>query len=224
MKKFALIVAGGSGLRMNAGLPKQFVELDGKPVLMHTIGLFWRFDPETELVVVLPPAEMENWEKLCHKHLFQVHHRLVAGGDTRFESVNNGLKLVPDGTIVFIHDGVRPLVSEKTLSRCFEGALRQGCAIPVLPVVESLRQVSPNGSQTVNRNDFVSVQTPQTFRSEEIKKAYNCARSHLFTDDASVYEAAGLTVHLVEGNRENIKLTFPEDIALASAQLKISDK
>lgn len=218
-KKFALIVAGGSGNRMQNATPKQFLPIAGKPVLLHTLGAFSRFDSSIELILVLPKNQIETWHTLCRKHHFTLPVRLVQGGATRFESVKNGLSFVPENSIVFIHDGVRPLVARQTLQNCLETTLEKGNALPVVPVSESVRFVDKGKSKALDRSKYFLVQTPQTFRADEIKKAYQQAYSPLFSDDASVLENMGSTIFTVPGNRENIKITFPEDIRLAEALL-----
>ncbi|HAQ19191.1 MAG TPA: 2-C-methyl-D-erythritol 4-phosphate cytidylyltransferase [Prolixibacteraceae bacterium] len=220
MKKFALIVAGGSGNRMGTEIPKQFLELCGKPVLMHTIHVFYDFDPECELILVLPESQKEYWDRLCLKHKFNLAHRIATGGETRYDSVKNGLKLIDGEGIVFIHDGVRPLVSLETLKRCFETASNAGNAIPVLPVNESLRKQEGDKNSTVDRSLYFGVQTPQTFQSDQILKAFEQDFDPAFTDDASVAEKAGFTIHMIEGNQENIKITTPSDLVIAEAFLR----
>jgi len=219
VKKFVLIVAGGSGNRMGTEIPKQFLEICGKPILMHTILVFYDFDPECELILVLPETQQEYWKDLCLKHSFTLPHRIVSGGETRFDSVRNGLKLVDREGIVFIHDGVRPLVSQQTIERCYQMALKNGNAIPVLRVNESLRKQKGDQSVSVDRTLYLSVQTPQTFRSEQILKAFEQDFDPAFTDDASVAEKAGFPIFMVEGNQENIKVTTPIDLIVAEALL-----
>jgi len=221
MKKFVIIVAGGSGNRMGSEIPKQFLEISEKPILIHTIQVFYDFDPECELIVVLPEAQQNYWKALCLKYSFTLPHRVVSGGANRFDSVRNGLKLVDGDGIVFIHDGVRPLVSRQTIERCYHLAQKNGNAIPVLRVNESLRKQKGNQSISVDRNLYLSVQTPQTFRSEQILKAYKQDFDPAFTDDASVAEKAGFPIFMVEGNQENIKITTPADLVIAEAFLKI---
>ena len=222
MKKFVVIVAGGSGSRMGTEIPKQFLELYGKPVLMHTLQVFYDYDPQSRLILVLPENQQHYWIELCQKHTFNLPLRVVSGGETRFHSVQNGLELVDEEGIVFIHDGVRPLVSRDTLQKCYDTALFSGNAIPVLPVTESLRKKDRNSTISVDRSLFYSVQTPQTFRSEQILKAYNQPFDPAFTDDASVAENAGFSIHLVGGNPENIKITQPTDLIIAESLLKIN--
>lgn len=220
MKKFVVIVAGGSGSRMRTEIPKQFLELCGKPVLMHTLQAFYDFDSQSSLILVLPELQQNFWKDLCRKHSFKLPHSIVSGGETRFLSVQNGLKLLDDDGIVFIHDGVRPLVSKSTLQKCYETALLSGNAIPVLPVTESLRKTEGHSTVSVDRSLFFSVQTPQTFRTEQILQAFKQPFDPAFTDDASVAEKAGYAIHLVEGNPENIKITQPTDLIIAESFLK----
>lgn len=220
MKKFVIIVAGGSGSRMGTEIPKQFLELCEKPVLMHTIQVFFDFDAECEIILVLPEAQKEVWGGLCLKHSFTLPHQIVSGGETRFHSVQNGLELIQDECIVFIHDGVRPLVSRETLERCLETAQKYGNAIPVLPVNESLRKKEGNQNISVDRSLYFGVQTPQTFRSEVILNSFHQPFDPSFTDDASVVEKAGFTINMVEGNPENIKITTPTDLIVAEAFLQ----
>ncbi len=220
MKKFVIIVAGGSGSRMGTEIPKQFLELAGRPVLMHTIQIFCDYDPDCELILVLPEKQWEFWAGLCLKHTFSIVHQMVSGGETRFDSVRNGLKLIPDEGIVFIHDGVRPLVSKETLDRCFEMAIKSGNAIPVLPVTESLRKLEGEQTISVDRSLYFNVQTPQTFRSEQILEAFKQNYDPAFTDDASVVEKVGYSIALVDGNSENIKITTPTDLIIAEAFLR----
>lgn len=220
MKKFVVIVAGGSGSRMGTEVPKQFLELCGKPVLMHTIQVFYDFDPESKIILVLPESQQEFWAGLCMKHSFEITHQIATGGETRFYSVRNGLSLIDAEGIVFIHDGVRPLVSKKTLDRCLETASKSGNAIPVLPVTESLRKIAGNENISIDRSLYFSVQTPQTFRSKQIWEAFRQDYDPAFTDDASVVEKAGFAVAMVEGNQENIKITNPTDLIVAEALLR----
>jgi 2-C-methyl-D-erythritol 4-phosphate cytidylyltransferase len=217
MKKFVIIVAGGSGSRMGTLIPKQFIVLAGKAVLMHTIQVFYDYDPMSEIILVLPENQHDFWNQLCGEHRFKLPHKVVTGGETRFHSVKNGLSQVDSEGIVFIHDGVRPLVSQATLERCYNKASLSGNAIPVLPVTESLRKINGELSVAVDRSDYFSVQTPQTFRSEVILKSFQQPYEQSFTDDASVAEKAGFEIHLVEGNPENIKITTPTDLIFAQA-------
>ncbi|WP_340111762.1 2-C-methyl-D-erythritol 4-phosphate cytidylyltransferase [Maribellus mangrovi] len=217
LKKFALIVAGGSGNRMKNTLPKQFIEIAGKPILMHTFEAFVRFDPSIEFILVLPENQFEYWKKLCTTHNFTIPFKLANGGSVRFDSVKNGLDRILGDGIVFIHDGVRPLVSEKTLQNCLNGTLDKGNALPVVPVSESVRYTDETENKAVDRSKYVLVQTPQTFKVSDIKEAYKQPYSEWFTDDASLLENLGFKINNVPGNRENIKITFPEDLVYASA-------
>ena len=220
MKRCCIIVAGGNGSRMGAELPKQFLPMGGVPVLMHTIRNFYDFDPTIQLIVVLPEDEIERWNRLCTQHCFMIPHQIVGGGNTRFESVKNGLSQLSGCELVAVHDGVRPLVSHETLARCFDGAAEMGTAIPVLPAYESVRKGSLVASVPVNRSHYFMVQTPQVFKVEIIKKGYLQTWIPEFTDDASVVEHTETAVHLVMGNRENIKITFPEDLQIAELFMK----
>lgn len=217
MKQVALIVAGGKGNRMNATVPKQFLILNNRPILMHTINRFLEYNSEMEVIVVLPESEIQNWKQLCKKYNFEAQHRVVAGGKERFFSVQNGLDQFTGNGLVFIHDGVRPLVSLETIQRCESVAEEKGNVIPVLPLIESIRKVSASKSEMAKRSDFVSIQTPQAFKIELIKKAYQQEFNSGFTDDASVLENLGIEINLVEGNRENIKITHETDLKIAKA-------
>lgn len=223
MEKFALIVAGGSGTRMNSEIPKQFLELAGKPLLMRTMERFVEFDREMGLVLVLPEAYMRYWKGLCKQHRFDISHQLVAGGKSRFQSVKSGLALLPNEGLVFIHDGVRPFVSLQTIRNCEETATEYGNAVPVMPLTESLRFLSGQISRHVERAQYVLVQTPQTFQLSTIQRAYQIPEANKFTDDASVCEAMGEQIRLVEGNAENIKITRPLDFQIAKFLFREGD-
>ena len=217
--KIAIIVAGGKGTRMQADIPKQFIEIHGKPVLMHTLEAFHRYDDSIQLILVLPASQLNAWKKLCLKHAFLLPHQIVSGGETRYNSVLNGLAQIKTPALIAVHDGVRPFVSNGTIKRCFDEAEKHGSAIPVIDIVDSIRQIKKTGSQSVDRSNYKLVQTPQVFDSEILKKAYEQDFSTLFTDDASVVEALGLKITLVEGNRENIKITTAFDLVLAETVL-----
>lgn len=217
---YVIIVAGGKGLRMGGDIPKQFLPVNGKPVLMRTIERFREYSPELGIILVLPKAQQEYWRTLCRKHGFQAAYTIADGGETRFHSVRNGLSLIPDSErgVVGVHDGVRPFVSTEVIDRCYEAARRAGAAIPVTPVVETLRYVAGSeAGRNVVRSDYRLVQTPQTFDIQLLKRAYAQEYSEAFTDDASVAEAVGVSVEMVEGNRENIKITTPFDMTVAEA-------
>lgn len=216
-KQAVIIVAGGKGERMQTSVPKQFLLINNLPVLMHTIRCFFSFNPLADIILVLPAAQMDYWKQLCIDHHFDIKHQLAEGGNTRFESVKNGLSaLHADVELVAIHDGVRPLVSHETISRCYEAANQYGAAIPVTDAVESIREITPEGSVAVDRSKYKLVQTPQVFRADIIQKAYLQSYIPQFTDDASVVESLGQKIFLVDGNRENIKITTAVDLKLAA--------
>ena len=215
MKKHIIIVAGGKGLRMGGDIPKQFLPVCGKPVLMRTLEAFRTYDPSIHIVLVLPVSQQTYWKELCRTYRFELPHDIADGGETRFHSVMNGLALVEGDGLVGVHDGVRPFVSLEVIARCYEEASRQKAVIPVVGVVETVRHLTDEGSETVPRDLYRLVQTPQVFDAALLRRAYQQEYTALFTDDASVVEALGEKVHLVEGNRENIKLTTPFDLKLA---------
>ena len=218
MKKYVIVVAGGKGLRMGGEIPKQFIPVKGKPVLMRTLETFHACDPNIELIVVLPVEQRSYWEHLCVEYGFTLPHRVAAGGETRFHSVKNGLALVEEDGVVGVHDGVRPFVSAEVITNCYAQAATLQAVVPVTDVVETVRHLLPEGgSETVSRNDYKLVQTPQVFTVELLKRAYAQDYKPFFTDDASVVEALGQPVHLVSGNRENIKLTTPFDLKVAES-------
>lgn len=220
MTRQAIIVAGGRGTRMKNEVPKQFLPLCGKPIVMHTLETFYNFDSHIELILVLPEHLMVYWQNLCVEHLFDIPHHIVAGGQERFYSVKNGLVFAKPNALIAIHDGVRPFVSHSTLERCFEQAELQGNAIPAMPLVDSIREIKLNKNQIVDRTKLRAIQTPQVFQSQIITKAFEQPFSPTFTDDASVVEAYGEKIHLVEGNVENIKLTTPFDLLIGEALLQ----
>lgn len=220
MHNHLIIVAGGKGTRMGAELPKQFLELHGKPILGHTIERFYSFDNQINIIVVLHPDYIQYWKDLCLTLGITIPHLVVAGGEERFFSVKNGLDAILENTgVVGIHDAVRPLVSHKTFVTCYESARINGTAVPVIPVNDSLRRVDDGKNEAVERSQFRMVQTPQCFEMTLLRKAFHQSYRPGFTDDASVVEALGVALHLVEGNRENIKITTPEDLRVCSAYL-----
>lgn len=220
-KHTILIVAGGRGTRMGGSQPKQFLQLAGRPVLMHTLEAFDRWDASARLIVVLPEDQIDTWKRLCEAHVFGRIHRVVAGGETRFHSVRNGLGAVASDGLIAVHDGVRPLVAPSVIAACFAAAADGGAAVPVVPVVESVREVDADGgSRPVDRTRLRVVQTPQVFRADVLRAAYCLPYDPRFTDDASVVEASGVAVRLVPGNRENIKLTTPMDLLLAEQLMR----
>jgi 2-C-methyl-D-erythritol 4-phosphate cytidylyltransferase len=220
MTKYAIIVAGGKGLRMGSDLPKQFLLLAGKPVLMHTIEAFHQYDSEIEIILILPKEQQNYWHQLCHEHHFKIKYSLADGGETRFHSVRNGLNLVTKPGLVGVHDGVRPFVSQEVIARCYELAVAHKAVIPVVDVVETLRHILAVGSsETVDRNAYKLVQTPQVFDADLLIQAYQQEYTPRFTDDASVVEAMQVPVYLTVGNKENIKITTPFDLKVADALL-----
>ena len=223
MTKVAIIVAGGKGERMNADIPKQFLEIQGKPILMHTLEVFQRYDSAMKFILVIPSIQIEFWKELCKKHSFIVSHQIVAGGETRFHSVKNGLNFVQPDSLVAVHDGVRPFVSVDTIRHCFEAAEKFGAAIPVVDLVDSIRQLNGNESISVDRNLYKLVQTPQIFLYDLLKKGYEQEFSPTFTDDASVVESLGNKIYLVEGNRENIKITTEFDLKIAEIIIRFEN-
>jgi len=212
MEKTALIVAGGSGERLGEKTPKQFLLIKSKPILMHTIEKFSHLD---KIIVVISKNYTNQWIDLCKLHNFKVNHELVEGGSNRFESVKNGLKHINDTDIVLIHDGVRPLISKKTINHLIKKVTKNKGVLPVLPVSESIRKVNQNSSNSLNRKNYFIVQTPQCFIFKEIVEAYSQKYKDEFTDDASVFEAIGGKIITIEGEKENIKITYPIDLNLA---------
>ena len=219
MKYFAIIVAGGSGSRMLSEIPKQFMLLRGRPVLMHTIEEFNKSDYNPEIIVVLNVDFHQYWENLCVLHNFSIPHRLIKGGIHRFESVKNGIKAIKSKAIIAIHDAVRPLLSTRLIDHSFQKAESSGNAVAAIKSRDSVRQQSGNHTIPLNREEIFLIQTPQTFSSEILKKAYKQEFRNEFTDDASVAERAGIKINLIEGEYRNFKITFPEDIRLAEIYL-----
>ena len=221
MTKYAIIVAGGKGTRFGSDMPKQFLPLAGIPVLMHTIKRF--AECNTEIIVVLPDAQISDWSALCRTHNFNIKHRIVSGGTSRFGSVKNALDTISprEGDLIAVHDGVRPLVSIETINKAFDTAARNGCAVPATEVTDSTRQLDANGgSHPLLRSSLRAVQTPQTFDAITLKASYNVPFSEEFTDDASVVEKAGHAITLFEGNKSNIKITHSIDLLIAEELLK----
>ena len=205
---------------MNSDIPKQFMLLAGKPVLMHSIERFLDFDPSINIIVVLPAKETAEWQSLCEKHAFGIKHMVVTGGNTRFHSVRNGLETITEKGMIGVHDGVRPIISNDLIKRCYSEAGEKGNAVPYIHVRESLRRIDGLKNEAVKRDSFVIIQTPQCFSSDLLKKAFLAEYQTTFTDDATVIEASGETIHLIEGEPSNIKITFPGDLIFAEALLK----
>lgn len=224
MRKYVIIVAGGKGVRMGENTPKQFLPIGkNKPVLIYTIEAFYKYDPQIKIILVLPKEQRKYWEKLCDLLNFTIKHSIVDGGATRYHSVKNGLSVVTDNnSVVGIHDGVRPFVSESVIAGCYTVAQSHKAVIPVIDIVETIREITGDGTRTVNRDNYKIVQTPQVFDTKLLKRAYSQDYDPLFTDDASVVEGLGETIFMVAGNRENIKITTQYDLKIAGALLQCS--
>ena len=222
---YIIIVAGGKGLRMGGDIPKQFLPIGGKPVLMRTLERFREYSADLQIILVLPKDQQDYWKSLCLKHNFTVAYQLTDGGETRFHSVQHGLALIPDDAegVVGVHDGVRPFPNIDVIRRCYETAREKKAVIPVIPIVETVRKITQkepsllcnSSSVTVPRDEYRLVQTPQCFDIQLLKAANRQPYNDGFTDDASVVEAFGQSITLVEGNRENIKITTPYDLKIA---------
>jgi len=211
-----IITAGGSGLRMGSDLPKQFLLLKGNPIIFRTLETFYDFSSSMEIYVVLPPVYMDLWQELAAQYDLRIPCTLVAGGFTRFHSVQNALALISPGGITAVHDGVRPLVSRALIQSCFDLARQHPAVVPVVEITDSMRRIVDNGSAPVDRTAFLRVQTPQVFWTDVLKKAYNQSYISGFTDDASVVEKDGVPLFLTKGMARNIKITTPEDLELAA--------
>jgi 2-C-methyl-D-erythritol 4-phosphate cytidylyltransferase len=216
--KYAIIVAGGSGNRMQSALPKQFIELCGEPVLMHTIRAFHNSGSSPQLILALHGGYHELWASLCIKHNFTIPHKITMGGETRFHSIKNAVDTITDpDALIAVHDAVRPLVSADIINEAYRCAEENGTAVTAVKSRDSIRRMVEGISTSLNRDSIYMVQTPQTFQSALLKKAYEQPYSDSFTDDASVVEQSGVNITLIEGDHANIKITFPEDIAIAEA-------
>lgn len=220
MKKYAVIVAGGKGVRMGSAVPKQFLPLNGHPILYHTIKAFADAYADMQLVLVLPQDQLSYAQMVLQSFPERIDITIVAGGETRYHSVQNGLKVVDADSIVFVHDGVRPLVTTELIHRCYEQAVDKGSAIPAIPVPDSMRILEDEDSRPIDREQMRIIQTPQTFKAEVILPAFEQEYQAAFTDEATVVEAYGDNVYLVQGERSNIKVTTPEDMIVAEALLK----
>ena len=220
LPEYAIIVAGGSGSRMQQELPKQFIKVAGKPILMLTIEQFYSYNPSIRLIVVLPKEQLDTWRSLCKEHNFTVFHMTVPGGATRFESVKNGLGAVMGDGLIAVHDGVRPFIQPETIKAAFVAAENYGSGVVAVSSKDSIRELTAEGSIAVPRTNYKLVQTPQVFQASILKKAYEQPEQVYFTDDASVVESIGEKITLVEGSYRNIKITTPEDLILAEAFAK----
>lgn len=234
-RKYAIIVAGGTGKRMEAGAPKQFLIIASKPMVMHAMEAFYKYDQETRLILVLPrhlytqtpdhpitrtPENFPSWFALCKQYDFHIPHEVVPGGNERFHSVSHGLEMLKGEGLIAIHDAARPAISQDLISRSFQIAGIHGAAVPVIPVQETIRKIHRDKSTAIDRKDLFLVQTPQTFTLPLIQKAYRQPYIPSFTDDAAVAEAMGINVHYFEGEKTNIKVTFPEDLKMAEKYMR----
>ncbi|WP_437917795.1 2-C-methyl-D-erythritol 4-phosphate cytidylyltransferase [Sphingobacterium sp. LRF_L2] len=226
-KRYVIVVAGGTGSRMKNALPKQFLTLLDRPVLMHTLDCFWKSESNPEIVVVLNPKMEDYWKQLCKSFNFTVPHTVVFGGDSRFQSVNNGLNFILEKekksleeVVVAIHDGARPIVNSKLIKQCFEDTATYGATVTAVKSVNSIRFGNEDKSKSIEREHVWIVQTPQTFKADILRKAFLQEECQSFTDDASVVEKLGYSVHIIEGDYQNIKITFPEDIRIAQLYLE----
>lgn len=224
INEYALIVAGGKGTRMKASLPKQFLEVNGLPILMHTVNAFFRYSETIRVILVLPEDDFETWEALCKKHHYSRPVILQKGGDSRFQSVKNGLEKIEGDGLVAIHDGVRPLVREDIIAASFRLAAVHQSAVAAVRLKESIRMTDQDSTKAVDRSRFRLIQTPQTFQVALIRQAYTLKEDPSLTDDASVAERAGHTISLFEGSYENIKITTPEDLIIAGALLNAASR
>lgn len=217
LKRFCIVVAGGKGLRMGEKIPKQFLLLGGKPVLIRTLSTIKEFDSKINIVLALPADQIGTWDKLCNHHSFSHKIQVVLGGKTRFHSVKNALDTIPDEGIVAVHDGVRPLITKDLFERCYSSAAIEGNAIPCIPVSESMREITPVGNHQVDRSKYVLIQTPQVFQTSVLKEAFCLPYEESFTDEASMLEKMGMPIKLVGGETNNIKITTKTDLLLAEA-------
>ena len=221
MKKIAVIVAGGNGTRMNTPLPKQFLLLNGKPILFYTLRTFLEAYSDLNIILVLPEEYIAAGQEIIDAFFDYNRIQITAGGRTRFHSVQNGLKLVMEESIIFVHDGVRCLLSKSLIERCYEAALENGAAIPVISSKDSIRLVRGENNEAIDRSMIKLVQTPQTFHSKILLPAFNIDFKDKFTDEATVVEAFGIPVHLIEGEENNIKITISRDLIIAEQLLKL---
>lgn len=221
-RRYAIIVAGGTGSRMGGSIAKQFMELEGKPIIVHTIERFLELSKISEIILVLPADYKQEWKDYCFENKFTFRHTLVSGGITRFHSVKNAIKYIEKGGVVAIHDGVRPFVATSFIEELYTIAGKEGAVVPVVAPSDSMRIVEESGSSYItNRDNYVMVQTPQVFRTDILLEAYEQAYSPTFTDDASVVESMGVKIYLAQGKATNIKITKPEDLVLAKALISV---
>jgi 2-C-methyl-D-erythritol 4-phosphate cytidylyltransferase len=221
MIKYAIIVAGGTGSRMQGDIPKQFLLLNGKPVIQHSLEVFYACDASIKIVLVIHPDYLGYWEQLCREFNISVPHAIALGGETRFHSVKNGLNLIDNDGFVAVHDAARPVLSIDFINTVFSDAALYGCSIPGIALQDTIRQTEGDSSRQLDRTNLRAIQTPQVFRVPELKRAYEQPYQPGFTDDASVMQSAGFPLHLTQGRPDNIKITNPQDISVAEVLLKI---
>jgi 2-C-methyl-D-erythritol 4-phosphate cytidylyltransferase len=222
MEKYILLVAGGKGSRFNSDQPKQLIDINGIPLLIWTFKAFEFLKNHAHFVLVLHTDLIGLWKELCYLHNFDLKHTVVEGGPKRFHSVKNGLKLIPDNSLVTIHDAVRPIVSRTMIKEGFLVSGRKGNAVPAIPITESIRETDGSINRPVDRNKYRIIQTPQTFYAQKIKMAYNQSYDERFTDDATVLESLGEPIQLIEGDKKNIKITTEEELHFVTALLSSS--
>lgn len=220
MKNYAIIVAGGTGTRMKGEVPKQFMLLNGKPVILYSIEAFYSYDSSIQIILVIHPDYLSLWKQLTIDFNTSIPFQIVEGGKTRFDSVKNGLQIVHDEGFVAVHDAARPAINAAFLRKLFGAASTYGSAIPVVPITDTIRIIDGDTSHQQDRTFLRAIQTPQVFKVSELQRAYMQPYEPNFTDDGSVMESAGFPVHLAEGRRENIKITHLEDIAVAEVLMK----
>ncbi|MFQ5335449.1 MAG: 2-C-methyl-D-erythritol 4-phosphate cytidylyltransferase [Flavobacteriales bacterium] len=220
MNRWAVIVAGGRGERMKAAVPKQFIPLAGKPLLMHTMEAFHSVEKDIQIILVLPSEHIDAWSARCAAHHFNIPHITASGGATRFHSTCAGMEAVQGHGVVAVHDGVRCLISPGLINRCYTEAEEHGNAVPCVPLKDSIRQVAEDGNRQADRDAFAAIQTPQCFKTEILKKALEQDYSEEYTDEASCVERLGHSIHLIPGEVRNIKITTEEDLLFAQACLE----
>ncbi|MFN8135475.1 MAG: 2-C-methyl-D-erythritol 4-phosphate cytidylyltransferase [Bacteroidales bacterium] len=221
MKKYAIIVAGGTGSRMKGDIPKQFMLLKGKLVIQYSLEAFYHCDPAVILIIAIHPDYVNFWDRLCQEHKIDIPHQVARGGKTRFDSVKNGLSLIGDDGLVAVHDAARPVIDAAFILELYLTAEKQGSAIPAVHLTDTIRAIEGDSSRQLDRSFLRAIQTPQVFRVSELKRAFEQPFQPLFTDDASVMQSAGFKVHLTEGKPGNIKITHQKDIALAEVLMKL---
>ncbi len=220
LKKYAIIVAGGTGSRLKGDVPKQFMLLNEKPVIQYSLEAFHSFDPSIQIILVIHPDYLSFWDQLCLQYKISVPHKTAKGGKTRFDSVKNGLKLVADDGLLAIHDAARPVITPDFIGHLFSEAEINGSAMPGINLTDTIRMIDGDTSHQLDRTFLRAMQTPQVFKVSELKRAYSQSYVPTFTDDASVMQSAGFPLHLTDGRPENIKITNPQDIALAEVLLR----